>query len=282
MIGIVHPGSMGSAVAACLTGAGRPVAWASEGRGPSTIARAAATGLADLRTLTRLRDDCDIILSICPPHGALDVARAFAGYPGIYVDANAVSPQLAIQIGAVASDGELFVDGGIIGGPPTRFGTTRLYLSGARADAIAALFEGTALEAIVLPGADPGAASALKMAYAAWTKITAALSVVIRASARASGVEQALLAEWARGGADLERRSAQAGTTSMERGWRWAGEMEEIARTLAAEGLPSGFGLAAADVFARMPRPADGATFPGDDDLTAAIAALRSWSDRLS
>ena len=41
-----------------------------------------------------------------------------------------------------------------------------------------------------------GAASALKMAFAAWTKGTAALLLGIRAVARAEGVDEMLLAEW--------------------------------------------------------------------------------------
>jgi 3-hydroxyisobutyrate dehydrogenase-like beta-hydroxyacid dehydrogenase len=277
MIGIVHPGSMGAAVAGGLVAAGHPVAWASEGRGPDTRGRAERAGLTDLATLARLGDECDVVLSICPPQGARDVAEALRGYPGLFVDANAISPELTIEIGAViAAGGGRFVDGGIIGGPPRRAGTTRLYLSGADAGRIAELFAGTPLEVRVLPGAQPGAASALKMSYAAWTKITAALSVVIRASARATGVEDALLAEWERGHSGLAERSARAGTTALERGWRWAAEMEQIAETFAAVGLPGSFGLAAAEVFASMPRPAEGATFPGPDDLAAAIAALRT------
>lgn len=271
MIGVVHPGSMGAGVGGFLVGAGHPVAWASDGRGPDTVRRAERAGFVDLGSIERIAAECDIVLSICPPHAALDVAQSFAGYGGTFVDANAISPELSRRIGQLLTDGGAsFVDGGIIGGPAR----PRLYLSGARADAIAALFDGTAVEAPILPGADAGAASALKMAYAGWTKITAALSVVIRGSARANGVEEALLAEWARGHAGLEDSSRRAGTTALERGWRWAGEMEEIAATFAADDLPGSFGLAAAEVFARMPRPAEGAQFPGPDDLSEAIAAL--------
>ncbi|HEX4281159.1 MAG TPA: hypothetical protein VHZ27_10355, partial [Solirubrobacteraceae bacterium] len=43
-----------------------------------------------------------------------------------------------------------WVDGGIVGPPPTRAGTTRLYLSGDRAPEAARLFEDTRLEPVVL------------------------------------------------------------------------------------------------------------------------------------
>jgi hypothetical protein len=53
-----------------------------------------------------------------------------------------------------------FVDGGIIGPPPTVRGSTRLYLSGDSAPAVAALFADTIVDARVVSDA-----SALKMAY---------------------------------------------------------------------------------------------------------------------
>ena len=123
-----------------------------------------------------------MVLSICPPHGALGVARSVAGFGGIFVDANAVSPDTAREIRAVVeSGGARFVDGGIIGPPP---------------GAVARLCEQTPMDARVVDG-DPGAAPALKMAYAAWTKGTSALLLGARAAARAHGVEEALLDEWA-------------------------------------------------------------------------------------
>ena len=101
------------------------------------------------------------------------------------------------------------------------------------------------------------AASALKMTYAAWTKITAALLVSLRGAARELGVEDALVAEWARSQPDLTARHAGALAAARDKGWRWEEEMRQIARTFDAAGEPAGFGEAAAEVFARRPRPAD-------------------------
>src|SRR5437763_150396 len=81
------------------------------------------------------------------------------------------------------------VDGGRIGPPPREPGSTRLYLAGPEAESVAAAFAGTALEPRVV-SQEAGAASALKMAYAAWTKGTAALLLAIRGLARAEGVEE--------------------------------------------------------------------------------------------
>jgi 3-hydroxyisobutyrate dehydrogenase-like beta-hydroxyacid dehydrogenase len=246
VIGLLHPGEMGSAVGEALRGAGHTVLWASEERSAESAARAA--GFEDAGNAAELARRSDVILSVCPPHAALAVARAMAGFEGVYVDANAVSPATARQIGT-AFDGR-FVDGGIIGPPPREPGDTRLYLAGPEAQTVAGLFEGTALEARVLPG-EPGAASALKMAYAAWTKGTAAMLLAIRELARAEEVEPALLEEWRLSQPELLERSVSAARSAERKGWRWVAEMEEIASTFASAGLPNGFHLAAAEVFRR-------------------------------
>ena len=49
---------------------------------------------------------------------ARDVAAC--GFKGVYVDANAISPQTARAVGAVVeATGAHFVDGGLFGAPPT-------------------------------------------------------------------------------------------------------------------------------------------------------------------
>ncbi len=68
-----------------------------------------------------------------------------AGFRGLYLDANAISPQRAIKIGKMLeANGIHFVDGGIIGGPAWTPKETWLYLSGEDAKEIAVvLFKGT-------------------------------------------------------------------------------------------------------------------------------------------
>jgi hypothetical protein len=133
------------------------------------------------------------------------------------------------------------------------------------------LFVGTALEPRIVAGAAT-AASAVKMAYAAWTKGSSALLLGVRALARAEGVEDALLAEWALSQprlADQFERSARAAVT---KGWRWVGEMEEIAQTMADAGLPDGFHQAAAEIYRRSPRMPH--TAVAGQPATAVLAAL--------
>jgi hypothetical protein len=144
------------------------------------------------------------------------------------------------------------VDGGIIGLPPVKPGTTRLYLSGPDATTVQALFAGSDLDARIA-GPALTAASAVKMAHGAWTKGTAALILAIREFAREEGIEDTLLAEWATSQPKLEVRFHGSARSAMAKGWRWVAEMEEIAASMAAAGLPDGFHLAAAEIFRRYP-----------------------------
>jgi 3-hydroxyisobutyrate dehydrogenase-like beta-hydroxyacid dehydrogenase len=251
IVGLIHPGEMGAAVGRCLTAVGQHVVWASQDRSEATAARARAAGLADAGSVTELIRRADVVVSVCPPHAALDVARAARGFGGLYLDANAISPATAAQVAAVVDRASAtYVDGGIIGPPPVAAGTTRLYLSGEQAGLAAALFDGTALDARVVP-AGPFAASGLKMAYAAWTKGSAALLLAARELAEAEGVGDALHAEWALSQPDLAARYRGAAAAAAAKGWRWVGEMREIAATMERAGLPAGFHLAAAEIFGR-------------------------------
>ena len=292
VIGLLHPGEMGAAVAGCLTARGHQVRWASQGRGPATAARAAQAGLADAGTITALAGQAGMILSVCPPHAALEVARAVAaaGFTGVYVDANAISPGTAEQVRAIAgAAGARYVDGGIIGLPPPPVpgpgaspGGTRLYLAAGPeggdgagpAAQVAALFEGTPLIPEVLRNENRTAASALKMAYASWTKGSAALLLAARALARAEGVEDSLLAEWSLSQPGLAGRSLGAARSAATKGWRWVGEMEEIAASMTSGGLPGGFHQAAAEVFRRSSSDAAEAGGPDDALIGAVLATL--------
>ena len=230
--GLLHPGEMGAAVGQCLTAAGHRVLWIPEGRSAATRERAAAAGLEGCGW-AEMAARSAVIVSVCPPAAALEVARTVAGtgFGGLYLDANAVSPAAAGEVAGIVKPAS-FVDGGIIGTPPVTPGFVRLYLSGDRAAEVRALFEGTAVDARLV--APPGAASAVKMAYASWTKGSAALLLAARALARAEGVEPMLLEEWGISQPGLERRSEAANGSAAAKGWRWVAEMEQIAATMAA------------------------------------------------
>lgn len=273
VVGLLHPGAMGASVGAAAQSRGARVLWASAGRSADTAARAASAGFEDARTIEALVAASDLVISVCPPHAAEDVATAVAGagFAGLYLDANAISPERTRRIGSiVAASGAAFVDGGIIGGPAWRPGTTRLYASGERAAEVRALFEGGPLDVRVLDG-EIGAASALKMAYAAYSKGTAALVAAILALARREHVEGALLDEWGRGDGRLAREYEQQLGAAVPKAWRYVGEMHEIAATFDAAGLPSGFHEAAAEVYRRLEEYRDASPVPPTAEVVARL-----------
>jgi 3-hydroxyisobutyrate dehydrogenase-like beta-hydroxyacid dehydrogenase len=264
VIGVLHPGAMGAAIGRELRSAGHDVLWASEGRSVETASRAAEAGLRDAVGIVDLIRASDLVLSVCPPHAAVDVAQQVAGRARTFVDANAISSATAREVAETVGAGA--IDGGIVGPPPRDGATTSLLLSGAGAHEVAQLFEGTRVRARVV-GTEIGAASAAKMAYAGWTKGSAALLLAVRALARAEGVEQALLAEWAITHPHLEEASQRAAGSAAGKSWRWIGEMEEIAASMEAVGLPGGFHEAAATIYARL-------AAESGPDLSAALQAL--------
>ncbi len=94
-IGILHPGEMGVSIAASAINNGHPVYWVSTNRSEQTRLRAEKYNLIELKSLARLCQTCDVIISICPPHAAEEVAGSVITekFKGIYLDANAISPQ---------------------------------------------------------------------------------------------------------------------------------------------------------------------------------------------
>jgi hypothetical protein len=70
-----------------------------------------------------------------------------------------------------------------------------------------------------------------------------------RAAAAKAGVEDPLLAEWNISQPGLGGRWEGAQRAALEKGWRWSGEMREIASMFNSLGLPPGFHTAAAEVF---------------------------------
>jgi 3-hydroxyisobutyrate dehydrogenase-like beta-hydroxyacid dehydrogenase len=231
VVGLLLPGEMGALVGSAVDGT---VLWASEGRSEATRRR--ADSFRDVGTVRELVAASEVVISLCPPGIAEDVAGEVAaeGFEGIYLEANAIRPERVRRIAGYLR----CVDGAVISRSDVN-----LYLSGEPDDvaAIAELFPAGEVKPVPLEGG-LGAASGLKMAFGGWNKIGTALTAQAYAIARAYGVEGALAAE----GVDSDRfvRSAR-------KAWRWAPEMEEVADTAESLGLPGGMGRAAAELFRR-------------------------------
>jgi 3-hydroxyisobutyrate dehydrogenase-like beta-hydroxyacid dehydrogenase len=272
-IGILHPGAMGISIAASAQNSGYQVYWASNGRSPQTHERANMIHLLDLYSVMKLCAECSVIICVCPPHAAEEVANEVisSGFKGVYVDANAISPQRARRIGHLMCDaGVEFVDGGVIGGPAWKPKRTWLYLSGTEAYKVASYFSAGPLETSVI-GESPGKASALKMCYAAYTKGRTALLSAILAAAEVLGVREELANQWSRGGSDFAEQTNQRVRGVTAKAWRFVGEMEEIAATFEGSGMPRGFHDAAAEVYRRIADFRDSSDLPSLDEVLKAL-----------
>ncbi len=275
VVGILHPGQMGSSVAASATDSGNDVIWASASRSAETIERATNASLTDVGSLAAMATQADIVVSVAPPASATAVARAIAatGFAGIFLDANAISPSTAHDVASIVmAAGATALDGGIIGPPAWNEGTTRLYLAGPDAKTVTNTLSGGPLGIVALES-PYGSASALKMAYAGWTKGSAALLLAMAAYAESAGVQDALIDEWNISQPGLAARAEGTAKGTGPKAWRFVGEMEEIAAALAEADLPPGFHTAAAEVYQRLAKFKNASPGPTLDE---AIETLNS------
>ena len=138
---------MGISVAAALLLRGHRVLWCGKDRSSATRLRADSFNLVEMFSLEQLVSAADVVISLCPPAEALDVAtqvakawvsvvrqadesHAAAGddmIPPVYVDANGLSPRSVENMRAMLAENglEAFVDACIIGPPGWDMGTTR-------------------------------------------------------------------------------------------------------------------------------------------------------------
>lgn len=276
-VGLLHPGSMGAAFGAQLRARGHAVLWCPDGRSDATRLRAEGAGLRPV-SLAELVTRSEVLLSLCPPAAAADVAAAVAAVritstDAVYVEANAVTPS-RVQRAADLLVPVPVVDAAVVGSPPVGGKTPTLYLAGAeeQTDRIVQLFTGTDIHTHVL-GDGIGAASALKLAYTSYQKVSRVLAAVAYGAADAYGVGEELLAIAAK-----RTRSYLVETDyipkTAARAWRWGPEVEDAAGLLADAGLPDALLHAAAATLARW----DGSK---DQQLTIAEAleALRGEPD---
>lgn len=277
-IGILHPGEMGSSIAAAVLQSSQRVLWTSEGRSEESHRRAEKVDLKDAGSLHELVNESCLIISVCPPEFSQETgANVYeSGFQGIYVDANAISPARSRKLGALMEKGGVrYVDGSIVGGPDFSKGLSYLYLSGPEAPLVSEIFEGSDLHVNVLDG-PVGAASALKMCYAAWTKGSAALLGGILSLAQDESVIDELWEQWKVSQKELYTGAEQRVLEGTVKAWRFAGEMEEIANAFLGSDLPDGFHRAAAEIYRRQSGFKDAAELPPLDELISTVLGSKS------
>jgi len=253
-VGLLSPGHMGHTVGRVLVEHGMQVLTCLVGRSERTQALAEKAGIKAVPTYRHLVQETDMILSILVPANAGKAARTVAealqttGEQVVYVDCNAIAPATARKLAKIMTEvGSQFVDVGIIGPPPTREGITRFYASGTDAEEFESLSR-YGLDVRVI-GMEIGQASGLKMTYAALTKGTSALSTELLVAAWRMGLYEALVEELQLSQAERYTSLERSLQTMPSQSRRWAGEMEEIAKTFEELGLTPRIYQGAADIY---------------------------------
>lgn len=256
VIAVIAAGEMGAAIGARLRERGARVLTSLAGRSAASAARAQRAGLEPVDGDDDLVAQAGILLSVVPPGDAVALARrlapalARARNKPVYVDCNAIAPETAEAIGAIlVSTGCSYVDGGIIGPPPSANAHTRLYISGEPAAEVLRL-GAYGLDIRLVDGA-LGAASALKMSYAGLTKGFTALGVAMMLAAERAGSADALRRELAESQPHFLAYLSRAVPRMFPKAYRFVAEMEEIAHFLDGAGD-------AADIYRAMARLYDG------------------------
>ncbi len=252
-VAVVSPGAMGSAMAAALVRGGARVVATLDGRSERTARLAATAPIELLPDLGAVVRDADVVLSIVPPEAApavaADLARAAKeqGVTPLLVDLNAIAPTTARGLGELGLE---LVDGSISGPPPRKPGTTRVYLSGPRAEEVAAVpLDGVDL---IVVGPDVGSASAVKMSTASVYKGTTALLAQALRAAHANGVLDHAVADLSTAAPELVRNVERRLALAAAKAHRYTGEMREIAATQSAAGLTPALFEGIADVYERL------------------------------
>ena len=239
VIGLVSPGSMGSAIAACAQSKGHEIIWASDGRSPRTVGNAVRHGFTDVENLLDVADRADVVLVVGAGWGDWqnEVAHVICvegSFEGTYVDANSLPEAETDAIQEIVhSGGATFVEGVLLGSPPVDPQMSiRGYLNGPGAQEFADLFNNPDIPAMLdanvigthdragylataetprrqrgyLGRADlfewvvmDGSPGVLKMLFTAYSAATHGAVVMANRAARAYGVEDELFYELTNG-----------------------------------------------------------------------------------
>ncbi|MEO8889563.1 MAG: DUF1932 domain-containing protein [Jatrophihabitantaceae bacterium] len=277
-IGVVSAGAMGSGLARAWRAGGVDVVTTVAGRSPRTAGLAADAGLRLLAGLDEVVQAADLVVSIGPPDQAGQIAASIAaaarrtGSRPLVADLNAVSPQSVQAIATRLADAGLdLVDGSISGGPPRPGGTTRLYLSGSRAQELALVADGLAVRVV---GVRIGTASAVKMCTASVFKGFSALLTQALLTAHAHGVEDLVVDDLARDFPDDMARLPRELSVAASKAWRYVGEMREISATQGAAGARPELFDAMAEVWTMVSGRALGQLTPEEAIGPSSLAAV--------
>jgi 3-hydroxyisobutyrate dehydrogenase-like beta-hydroxyacid dehydrogenase len=244
-IGILSIGEMGYHWAKILTGHGVKVLTYAKDRSETTRRRAEQLGVECVPSLNSLVKAADLIVSIVVPFAAKRVANKVAKATAksgrkdlLYLDANAISPMTAAEIGEILQpSGVNFVDGCIIGSASKMDKGAVVYVSGTQAPMIQEL-ETYGFSVKVL-GATVAQASAFKVVYAGLTKGLQGLFVELLMGARTFGLLDEILKRYEESFPGLLDKVTSSIVGLRIHAARRAEEMDELKRTFNHHGMKS-------------------------------------------
>lgn len=258
-VAIVAPGEMGSFIGSTLVSRGAVAETWTRGRSEASLARARNAGMALTDDLGALVSHADFILSVVPPDAALKLAEqmrtalAQSAHKPVYVDCNAVAPQTVKRASElIEGTGCAFVDAGLFGGPTSGKPGVVLYASGAHAADLLPLGE-FGLSVRIIDG-PVGAASAMKLSFAAINKGFTAVAVLALLAALQNSSGEALLEQLAETQPGILQYISRFVPAMFPKSYRWAPEMEEIAVFLQDDPQAHDIYEAFAEVYRRVAR----------------------------
>src|SRR5215475_1546540 len=244
-IGILSIGEMGYHWAKILTGLGAEVLTYAKDRSETTRKRAENVAVKCVPSMAALVKDADLIVSIVVPSAAKRVATKVATAAAksgrsnlLYLDANAISPMTAVEIGKVLQpSGVNFVDGCIIGSATKMDKGAMVYVSGAQAARIQELaLYGFSVSVL---GPAVAQASAFKVVYAGLTKGLQGLFVELLMGARSFGLLDEILKRYEESFPGLLDKVTSSIVGLRIHAGRRAEEMDELKRTFNHHGMNS-------------------------------------------
>ena len=252
IIGLIGLGEMGSEIGRYLVMNDLEVISVYEGRSEISKKRASKYKIRDTGSIEQFCKISDLVISIIPPDKAVETANLYTSFKNkdgqIYCDLNAISTITAKKIKLLLDEKKIdYVDGAIMGGPPTENYSPRIYLSGKLSEKLNFL-NGKGIELMVLKGSD-FKASATKMVYASITKGSKALVAGALIAAKKNNVYDELMEELKYSEEYFSLVAKNQIPSIKHKAYRWVGEMNEISLTYKESGLTGGFHSEAENVY---------------------------------
>ncbi|NIO09343.1 MAG: DUF1932 domain-containing protein [Deltaproteobacteria bacterium] len=242
-IGILSIGEMGYHWARTLGAHGVKILSVLGNRSEATRRRAESVQVEHVPSMEELVSRVDLIVSIVVPFAAKPVAQSVARALAtsgrrdlLYLDANAISPMTAEEIGRVVTRaGGTYVDGCILGGAAKINQGTVVYVSGEQASRLLSLND-KGLYVKVL-GSGLTQASAFKVLHAGLTKGLAGLFTELLVGAEKLGLLDEIIADYDRSYPGIASKVGQSMLSLPLHAGRRAEEMVELRETFLHHGI---------------------------------------------